>query len=192
MSDKPRPLPAEEELPRPDESFLQRFHRRKMEARQKGLQEIPDHAGDDVATVAADDEIEPDPEPTDADMPPLESLTADSDYRGFMSSKVSESLRRAALKKLFLSAQFNVIDELDDYAEDFTTFQALGDLVTADMRHQIEVQARKSAEALGRSMLEDESGADEQHPAGTESQSAAAEPVTADAADETPPESTQT
>ena len=40
-------------------------------------------------------------ERTDADMPPLESLSADSDFTGFLSPKVSESLRRAALRKLF-------------------------------------------------------------------------------------------
>ena len=35
---------------------------------------------------------------TDQDMPPLASLTADSDYSGSLSSKVSEALRRAACK----------------------------------------------------------------------------------------------
>jgi hypothetical protein len=89
-------------------------------------------------------------------MPPLETLTADSDYSGFLSPKVSESLRRAALRRLFHGSAFNVIDELDDYAEDFTTFEALGDIVTADMRHQIEVEARKQAAAVKQALLDEE------------------------------------
>ena len=88
------------------------------------------------------------PELTDADLPPLESLDADSDYTGFLSTKVSEGIRRAALRKLFHTDQFNVIDELDEYAEDFTTFAALGDVVTSDMRHQMEIEARRMAERL--------------------------------------------
>ncbi len=93
---------------------------------------------------------------TDADMPPVDSLGADSDYTGFLSPKISEPLRRAALRKLFHSAEFNVIDELDDYAEDFTTFTALGDLVTADMRHPLEVEAKKQAEALQQARMAQE------------------------------------
>lgn len=85
---------------------------------------------------------------TDEDMPPIESLTADSDYTGFMSPKVSETLRRLALRKLFHGAEFNICDGLDDYDGDYTSFAKLGDIVTADMKHQIEMQARKKARLL--------------------------------------------
>lgn len=156
----------DEEHAIPGESFLQRFHRRKLESRQP-------HSGDrSLAEQSTSGDLahaEPAaPELTDADMPPLESLTVDSDYSGFLSAKVSESLRRAALRKLFLSEQFNVIDELDDYAEDFTTFTALGDVITADMRHRLEVEARRQAEALKDALLEDETAADEQAPSDTD------------------------
>ncbi|MCU7801607.1 MAG: DUF3306 domain-containing protein [Candidatus Thiodiazotropha sp. (ex Lucinoma borealis)] len=83
------------------------------------------------------------PQLTDADMPPLESLDEGSDYSGFLSPKVSEQLRQLALRKLFHSAAFNVCDGLDDYAEDFTSFEKLGDLMTADLRHRLEQEARK-------------------------------------------------
>lgn len=151
----PKPV-DEEERSRPDESFLQRFHRRKQEARRTDGDEaapaIPsERPPSSEASLAA-----PAPELTDADMPPLESLTVDSDYSGFLSSKVSESLRRAALRKLFHSSELNVIDGLDDYAEDFTSFTALGDLVTAEMRHRIEVEARKQAEAVKQALLDDQ------------------------------------
>lgn len=144
---KPDP-PLDAEPVRPEESFLQRFHRRKLEAR--GLTvapETPTPSGPELKDAGEDTSPhEPPPELTDTDMPPLDSLTEESDYTGFLSDKVSESLRRAALRKLFHSSAFNVIDELDDYAEDFTTFEALGDLVTAEMRHRLDIEARRQAE----------------------------------------------
>ena len=84
---------------------------------------------------------------TDEDMPPLESLDENSDYSGFLSSGVSESLRRRALRKLFSSAVFNIPDGLDDYDDDFTSFAALGDIVTSDMKHQAEVEAERARQA---------------------------------------------
>jgi hypothetical protein len=161
MSKDPQELLAEDQQPRPNETFLERFHRRKTAARQvTEASQVPPADANEDAPVRPQAEPEPEPEPapdpTDADMPPLETLTADSDYRGFLSPKVSESLRRAALRRLFHGSAFNVIDELDDYAEDFTTFEALGDIVTADMRHQIEVEARKQAAAVKEALLDDD------------------------------------
>lgn len=93
---------------------------------------------------------------TDDDMPPIESLNADSDFSGFMSSKVSEPLRRRALRKLFGSAQFNIRDGLDDYDGDYTSFAGLGGIITADLRHQLEVELQKKIEAAAQHI---ESGA---------------------------------
>jgi hypothetical protein len=81
---------------------------------------------------------------TDSDMPALGELDENSDYSMFLSPKVSEELRCLALRKLFRCAQFNVCDGLDDYAEDFTTFAALGDVLTADIRHRLKMQAEKA------------------------------------------------
>lgn len=159
MSKDPQELLAEDQQPRPDETFLERFHRRKTAARQvTEASQAPLADTTEAALVPSQAEPEPEqvPDLTDADMPPLETLTANSDYRGFLSPKVSESLRRAALRRLFHGSAFNVIDELDDYAEDFTTFEALGDIVTADMRHQIEVEARKQAAAVKEALLDEE------------------------------------
>ncbi|MBF2761421.1 MAG: DUF3306 domain-containing protein [Ectothiorhodospiraceae bacterium AqS1] len=93
---------------------------------------------------------------TDADMPPIESLNEHSDYSGFLSPGVSEELRRRALRKLFLSAAFNVRDGLDDYDDDFTSFEALGDMVTADMKHQMEAEAERAQAAQAHTESETE------------------------------------
>lgn len=129
------------------EGFLTRWSRRKSvaSAREQAAHEEPQpdaHSTADTqsgaVTAAASDEK------TDADMPPIESLDEKSDYSVFMSPKVSEHLRRAALRKLFHMPAFNITDGLDDYDEDFRKVKLLGDVITADMRHQME---RKQEEA---------------------------------------------
>lgn len=146
----PVAVPAESpaEVINPNEPFMSRFSRRKVEARQQELQEAEAAA----APIPEEPEL---PALTDEDMPPIESLSFDSDFTGFMSPKVSDALRRQALKKLFLSAEFNVVDGLDEYAEDYTTFEPLGDIVTSDMKHQIEMAAEREKEKAKQALLEE-------------------------------------
>ena len=80
-------------------------------------------------------------------MPPLDTLDENSDYSSFLSPGVTEGLRRRALRKLFLSAAFNVRDGLDDYDDDFTSFEPLGDIVTSDMKHQAEMEVERAKQA---------------------------------------------
>jgi hypothetical protein len=98
---------------------------------------------------------------TDSDMPPIESLDESSDYSVFLSEKVSESLRQAALRKMFHFPALNVVDGLDDYAEDFSHFEPLGDILTQDMRRLAKREA-EVVEARGIAEAEeaDNSGAD--------------------------------
>lgn len=121
-----------------EEDFLHRWSRRKHTAHQD-------------ATIQSQNEVvshktEIDSLLTDADMPPIETLTEDSDYSGFLSPGVSEALRKQALRKLFHSASCNICDGLDDYDEDFTKFAELGDIITADMKHQLEMEAQRIKE----------------------------------------------
>jgi hypothetical protein len=97
---------------------------------------------------------------TDADMPPIESLTEASDYSGFLSPEVTEQLRQQALQKLFRSACFNVCDGLDDYAEDFTSFEKLGDVITADLKFRMQQEAEKLAETAEEGGAENSQSAD--------------------------------
>ncbi|MBA3504858.1 MAG: DUF3306 domain-containing protein [Betaproteobacteria bacterium] len=53
-------------------------------------------------------------------LPPVDSLTFDSDFRGFLQPKVDEVVKRAALKKLFNDPRFNVMDRLDVYIDDYS------------------------------------------------------------------------
>ena len=140
------------------ESALSRWSRRKHEA---DLLESADEASE-VDAVGVDEnarleaEAEEKPVLTDADMPDIESLTEDSDFSGFMSEGVSDELRNLALRKLFKAPVFNIRDGLDEYDEDYTYFEKLGDIVTCDMKHHIEMKEQKlrEAEALEAQALE--------------------------------------
>lgn len=63
--------------------------------------------------------------PPQAALPSLDSLDFSSEFSGFLQPQVEESLKRAALKKLFHSGPFNEMDGLDVYVEDFNTFDPI-------------------------------------------------------------------
>ena len=55
-----------------------------------------------------------------ATLPPVESLTPQSDFTAFLQPDVEEGLKRAALKQLFRDPRFNVMDRLDVYIDDYS------------------------------------------------------------------------
>lgn len=122
------------------ESRLARWSRRKAQQQSQVPAAPQDPLSDEdlssdstevVAVQAIDDDAGL-PVLTDADMLPVESLHADSDFSGFLSPGVSEELRKLALRKMFALPSFQVRDGLDDYDDDFTVFEPLGDTVTND------------------------------------------------------------
>ncbi len=151
-----------------DESVLARWSRRKLEAEREAVEPVPEaetDASQVPAAVAAEAEAPP---LTDADMPDVETLTEDSDFSPFMSPGVSEELRNLALRKLFRAPSFNIRDGLDEYDDDFTSFAKLGDVVTSDMKHRIEMEQQKLREKLAQEAeqgeIEDVAEADVEDP----------------------------
>ena len=53
-------------------------------------------------------------------LPPVQSLTIDSDFSAFLQPEVDETLKRQALKQLFRDPRFNVMDGLDVYIDDYS------------------------------------------------------------------------
>jgi len=134
----------------PGESVLSRWSRRKLETEQESAS-VVEQAPAAQPVVSLDEPAVEEAEArvlTDADMPDIESLTEESDFSGFMSAGVSDELRNLALRKLFRAPVFNIRDGLDEYDEDYTSFEKLGDIVTCDMKHQIEMQEQKLRESL--------------------------------------------
>ena len=81
-----------------------------------------------------------------------------------VSEGVSDELRNLALRKLFRSSVFNIRDGLDEYDDDFTQFEKLGDIVTSDMKHQMEVQEQKLREKLAAEAEAEQQEEDDEDP----------------------------
>ena len=86
------------------EVFLDRWSRRKLEQAEE--KPAPPQKAEAEAPAAP--------------LPPIEGLTPESDFRPFMAPNVDGATRRAALKKLFADAHFNVPDPFEAYSEDWT------------------------------------------------------------------------
>lgn len=108
-----------------DENFLSRWSRVKREEAAK------------PAPAAA-------PGPTDAakqaappQLPPVETLTLESDYRAFLQPNVGADVRRAALKKLFSDPHFHFdqMDKLDTYIDDYTKFEPVSEEMLKTLDH---------------------------------------------------------
>ena len=131
------------------EGFASRWSRRKQEvANETAVEDLPEKV-DDTEVIAdeetlAEQKLEKLNALTDEDMPDIETLNEDSDFSGFMSTGVSETLRKMALRKLFHGKTYNIRDGLDEYDGDYTSFEKLDpNLITCDMKHMIEVEAKK-------------------------------------------------
>lgn len=68
-------------------------------------------------------------------LPPVESLTIDSDFTLFMHPHVDAVVRRAALKQLFRDPRFNAMDGLDTYIDDYTKADPIPESVIKQLAH---------------------------------------------------------
>ena len=110
-------MPEDEKAGQP--LTLKRWSARKLAASQESANAHPA----DVTLPAAPATAAPpnaDAVPAPAPLPPVESLTFDSDFTAFLKADVDESLKRAALKKLLHDPRFNVMDGLDTYIDDYS------------------------------------------------------------------------
>jgi hypothetical protein len=105
----------------PEPFSLKRWSQRKRAAAQtEPAHALPTPAAEAPAAMVTADAAPaavPDPSPP---LPPVDSLTFDSDYSAFMQPKIAEETKRAALRKLFSDPSFNVMDGLDIYVGDYT------------------------------------------------------------------------
>lgn len=129
------------------EGFASRWSRRKQEVANEADLAIEDVAVEETIIdeeTLAEQRLEKLNTLTDEDMPDIETLNEGSDFSGFMSTGVSEALRKMALQKLFHGKSYNVRDGLDEYDGDYTSFEKLDpSVITCDMKHILEVEAEK-------------------------------------------------
>ena len=110
-------------MARDDEPFLSRWSRLKREQ--------------------PAEEVEPKADDAPPALPPVETLTPESDFSGFMHPKVTDALRRVALKKLFSDPHFNVEDPYEAYSGDWTGGEAIPEEMLATLNQAKQVLFRE-------------------------------------------------
>ena len=134
MNDKPDKLAQP-----PERLSLSRWSRRKLEAARIETAPSRELAPAPIATA-------PQPQETERPaagalgalqsgtaLPPIESLTIDSEFAAFFKPEIPEATKRAALKQLFRDPRFNIMDGLDVYIDDYTK----PDPIPAEMMEQL-------------------------------------------------------
>jgi len=122
------------------ENFLGRWSRLKREQEEK--------------PVAQKNESQDQP----PELPPLDQLTPDSEFSGFMHPKVEDALRRAALKKLFADPHFNIPDPYEAYSGDWTVGEAIPDemLATLNQARTLLFSDKQKEEADAKQVAEEQ------------------------------------
>lgn len=135
------------------DNFLSRWSKRKLEVREqeKQAEALPPQPANDAGQQVAElphDEAQvtntppPQPElplPTEADLLAVEQ---GGDIKAFMVGKVSTELRNKAFKALFSRPEFNVMDGLDIYIDDYNKFTPLSQEDIAKMTFSKQLMSR--------------------------------------------------
>lgn len=148
-------------------NFFGRWSKRAVEARRS---EPTDASSDETAAdQAASPPADGDPEDTDlakpADLPDVEELGPEADYRPFLKRSVAPALRRLALRRLWQSDPVLAnLDGLNDYDDDFASLhrtgaEAIADAVRAGRQYARDPIAARDAPEARAADLPADSGA---------------------------------
>jgi hypothetical protein len=127
---------------------LKRWSQRKLEAaRAASSAPVPEPPPSALEASAPSAANEPAPPPTttggavnkeiaaEPTLPPVDSLTIDSDFSAFLGPKVDPAMKLQALKKLFSDPRFNVMDGLDVYIDDYSIADPLPPEIARTLAH---------------------------------------------------------
>jgi len=103
------------------EAFLDRWSRRKQEHAQQAATPPAPPPSADAAPAAP--------------LPPVDSLQPESDFTPFMAKDVGPETRRAALKRLFADAHYNVPDPFEPFSGDFTVGEPIPEEMLKNLNH---------------------------------------------------------
>ena len=116
------------------ETFAGRWSRLKQEERAAEAKAVPEKA-----------------ETPPPSLPPVDKLTPESDFKGFMHPKVGDAVRRVALKKLFSDPHFNTPDPFEPFSGDWTVAETIPEEMLKTLHqartHLFDKQEEKEAEA---------------------------------------------
>jgi hypothetical protein len=112
--------------PANNESVLSRWSRRKLDK-----QAATEH--EKVLPV------QPDPTPSSE-----QKIVDEAELPIWQQVDVDPEVKRSALSRLFREPEFNVVDRMNEYDEDFTSFASLGSIVTHEMKHMLKLAEKKT------------------------------------------------
>ena len=157
-------------------SFFSRWSQRKLDGDKATDVELPepdkttDNTQASELTQVSEQEPSITSEPVSADVS-SESLDSSVDspegdgespsVAQLLVSEASESVKKAALRKLFLSEEFNVRDGLDDYDDDYSNLKSLGEGVADTLRDWVKETVEDSESEVTQTQEELASSSDE-------------------------------
>ena len=108
-----------------NESVLSRWSRRKLDTK----------ANIDSKEVAAES----------VPLPPTEQVfEEDTPVPIWQQPDVDPDIKKSALAALFRQPEFNEVDRMNEYDEDFTQFKGLGNIVTQEMKRMFKLAEQKT------------------------------------------------
>jgi hypothetical protein len=116
--------------PENNESVLSRWSRRKLDKQVATEQEkaLP---------------VQQEPEPTITPTSKLQ-IVDETEMPIWQQPDVDPEVKRVALSRLFREPEFNVVDRMNEYDDDFTSFASLGSIVTHQMKHMLKLAEQKT------------------------------------------------
>ena len=96
------------------------------------------------------------PETPKPELPPVEQLTPQSDFKDFMHPKVEDALRRVALKKLFSDPHFNVPDAFEPFSGDWTGGEPIPQAMLEQLEQMKQLLRKPPEEAAATKVAEEE------------------------------------
>lgn len=150
------------------ENFLSRWSKRKLEVRERErlAENLPqqEDALADAEAVNNQGLVEVDnapPSPVEVDLPvpteaDLRAVEQGGDIKAFLVDKVSKDLKNKAFKALFSRPEFNVMDGLDIYIDDYNKFTPLSKEDIEKMTFSKQLLSRPDLELLKTGEISDE------------------------------------
>ncbi|GAK83287.1 hypothetical protein JCM19238_835 [Vibrio ponticus] len=146
-------------------SFISRWSKRKLDEKAKELlsteeTQIADKAVENSDDVTSNDVTSAVTEPTSESQPAIAASETETgataaneadkpeemSIANLLVSEAEQSVKKAALRKLFLSEEFNVRDGLDDYDEDYSNLKTLSQSVAETLRDWVKEQPEEASE----------------------------------------------
>ncbi|HHF3254802.1 TPA: DUF3306 domain-containing protein [Vibrio alginolyticus] len=139
-------------------SFLSRWSKRKLEESSQHAEEITpiaetEQSEDSVTALSNADEsldalnVNEDSQAPDITASVETEKTEEMSVAQLLVSEASESVKKAALRKMFLSEEFNVRDGLDDYDDDYSNLKSLSQDVAETLRDWVKDKVEDEPDA---------------------------------------------